>query len=112
MLVYLPNSLIEIDLPPNVSPALNRRDGFGGDISTIREICLSGGFLFFLRTSDHPGLYRVPVSGGTIQELIDLTSFRFTGAVSLWMGLDREGTPMMIRDTGTDDFYALTLDQK
>ncbi|MGC1781635.1 MAG: winged helix-turn-helix domain-containing protein [Acidobacteriaceae bacterium] len=71
-----------------------------------------GRSIYFLRTADHPGLYRVPVSGGKTQQLVDLTGFRFNGVVGVWMGLDPKGTPMMIRDIGTDDFYALTLDQK
>jgi Tol biopolymer transport system component len=71
-----------------------------------------GRSIYFLRTVDHPGLYRVPVSGGKTQQLVDLTGFRFNGVVGVWMGLDPKGTPMMIRDIGTDDFYALTLDQK
>jgi len=28
------------------------------------------------------------------------------------MGLDRQDVPMMIRDVGTNDFYALSLEEK
>ena len=72
-----------------------------------------GKSLYYLHlTGDHQGLYGYDLSGGTSQRLIDLTKFRFTGAVDLWMGLDPQDTPVMIRDTGTDDFYALSLGKK
>ena len=44
--------------------------------------------------------------------MVDLKGFRFTGAVSLWMGLDPTDTPMLLRDTGSDDIYALSLEEK
>jgi hypothetical protein len=43
---------------------------------------------------------------------VDLKGFRYTGAFTLWMGLDPTDTPMLIRDVGTDDIYALTLERK
>lgn len=71
-----------------------------------------GKSLYFLKLYGNQGLYRYDLSRGTQQRLIDLTKFRFTGAADLWMGLDPQDTPIMIRDTGTDDFYALTLGKK
>jgi eukaryotic-like serine/threonine-protein kinase len=70
-------------------------------------------FVYFLWTLDTvPGVYRVPVSGGNPERVVDLKGFRFTGAVSLWMGLDPADTPMLLRDTGSDDIYALSLEEK
>jgi WD40 repeat protein len=70
-------------------------------------------FVYFLWTLDTvPGVYRVPVSGGNPERVVDLKGFRFTGAVSLWMGLDPTDTPMLLRDTGSDDIYALSLEEK
>jgi hypothetical protein len=69
-------------------------------------------FIYFLLPWDDPGVLRVRVSGGNAERVIDLKGFRFTGAVNLWMGLDLTDTPMLIRDVGTDDIYALTLEQK
>jgi hypothetical protein len=43
---------------------------------------------------------------------VDLKEFRHTGAATFWMGLDLQDTPMLIRDVGTDDIYALALEQK
>lgn len=69
-------------------------------------------FIYFLRMGHDPGVFRVRISGGVAERVFDLKGFRHTGAFSLWMGLDPTDTPMLIRDVGTDDIYALTLEQK
>jgi Tol biopolymer transport system component/DNA-binding winged helix-turn-helix (wHTH) protein len=70
-------------------------------------------FIYFLRAwGDDPGVFRVRVSGGAEERVADLKGFRHTGAFTLWMGLDPTDTPMLLRDVGTDDIYALTLEQK
>jgi len=57
-------------------------------------------------------VFRVRVSGGNAERVVDLKGFRYTGAFSDWMGLDPTDTPMLLRDVGTADIYALTLEQK
>ena len=69
-------------------------------------------YLYFLRPWDDPGVYRVRVSDGVEERVVDLKGFRFTGALTHWMGLDPEDTPLLIRDVGTADIYALTLEEK
>ena len=61
---------------------------------------------------DDPGVFRVRVSGGNAERVVDPKRFRYTAAFTLWMGLDPTDTPMLICDVGTDDIYALTLEQK
>jgi Tol biopolymer transport system component len=69
-------------------------------------------FIYYVHTLDDPGVFRVRVSGGNAERVVDLKGFRYTGAFTLWMGLDPTDTPMLIRDIGTYDIYALTLEQK
>jgi hypothetical protein len=69
-------------------------------------------FIYFVHARADPGVFRVRVSGGNAERVVDLKGFRSTGAFGLWMGLDPTDTPMLIRDVGTDDIYALTLEQK
>jgi hypothetical protein len=45
-------------------------------------------FIYFLLPWDDPGVFRVPVSDGNAERVVDLKGFRFTGAFNLWMGLD------------------------
>ena len=70
-------------------------------------------FIYCVRLwDDDPGVFRVRVSDGTDERVVDLMGFRHTGAFTHWMGLDPQDTPMLLRDVGTDDIYALTLEQK
>ena len=71
-----------------------------------------GKFIYFLRTRNGPGVYRIRISGGDAERVVVLTGFRNTGDLLSWMSLDPADTPMLLRDTGTDDIYALTLEQK
>ena len=67
-------------------------------------------------TSCSPGMIRAcfepTYRDGNAERVVDLKGFRFTGSVGYWFGLDPADTPMLIRDVGTDDIYALTLDKK
>ena len=69
-------------------------------------------FIYFLLPYDNPGVFRIRVSGGDAERVVDLKGFRYTGAFTLWFGLDPQDTPMLLRDVGTDDIYALTLEEK
>ncbi len=57
-------------------------------------------------------MYRIAVPGGTPQRVVDVKDFRSAGAVNCWFGLDPDDTPLLLRDNGTKDIYALTLDRK
>jgi hypothetical protein len=57
-------------------------------------------------------VYRVGVSGGRVERVVDLKGFHHVGVAGLWMGLDPTDTPMLIRDTSSADIYALTLETK
>ena len=69
-------------------------------------------FIYCLDPLVDPGVFRVRASGGDAERVVDLKGFRYTGAFTLWFGLDPTDTPMLIRDVGTDDIYALTLERK
>ena len=69
-----------------------------------------GQFIYFMRMGD--GVFRVPVSGGEAIKVVDLNGFQQTGWWGDWMGLDPTDAPLFLRDVGTDDIYALTLEEK
>jgi len=69
-------------------------------------------FIYFLRGGDNPGVFRVRISDGAEGRVVDLKGFRSTGALTAWFGLDPNDAPLLIRDVGTADIYALTLEQK
>jgi Tol biopolymer transport system component/DNA-binding winged helix-turn-helix (wHTH) protein len=71
-------------------------------------------FIYYLRAWSgvkDPGVYRVRVSGGATERVVDLKGFRHSGSLNAWFNLDPTDTPMLIRDVGSDDIYALTLEQ-
>jgi DNA-binding winged helix-turn-helix (wHTH) protein/Tol biopolymer transport system component len=79
-----------------------------GNLSWSRD----GKFIYFLRVENDPGVYRISASGGEAQRVVDLKGFQITGVWTSWMSLDPEDTPLLLRDAGSKDIYALSLEQK
>lgn len=71
-----------------------------------------GQFIYFLRMSGDPGVYRIRPSGGQAERIVDLTGFHHAGRASFFMGLDPDDAPLLLRDMGGDDLYALSLEVK
>jgi hypothetical protein len=61
---------------------------------------------------DVRGVYGIRPLGGTAERIVDLKEFRYTGFFNYWMGLDPDDTPMLLREMGSNDIYALTLETK
>ena len=57
-------------------------------------------------------VYRIPIVGGKPVRLIDLAGVHLVGAFYFWFGLDPDDAPLLLRDAGTRDIYALTLEVK
>jgi Tol biopolymer transport system component/DNA-binding winged helix-turn-helix (wHTH) protein len=69
--------------------------------------------IFFLRTlKKDPGVIRISLQDGKIEKVVDLKGFQSTGWLSFWFGLDPTDSPLMLRNIGSEDIYALTLDRK
>jgi len=71
-----------------------------------------GRFLYFLRYGRNQGVFRVPVTGGKVERVVKMTDWHLTGFFGYSMSLDPTDAPLVLRDTGSDDIYALTLDEK
>jgi len=85
------------------------RKGLNGFPSWSRD----GRFIYFQRSTDDRGVFRIPISGGDEEKIVDLKEFRSMGWYpSGWQGLDPNDAPLLLRDTGTDEIYALTLESK
>jgi len=61
--------------------------------------------------NDDTGVYRIHVGGGHPERIADMKGIHLGGFWN-WMGLDPTDTPLVLRDTGSDDIYALTLEKK
>jgi serine/threonine protein kinase/Tol biopolymer transport system component len=65
-------------------------------------------FIYYLSYVDDPGVFRVRVADGQVERLFSLMNVGYTGTLGSWMGLDPTDAPLMLRDRGTNDIYALT----
>jgi Tol biopolymer transport system component len=60
-----------------------------------------------------PGYYRVPVTGGRAEKIADLKGFRGTGLMTGgWSAFDPGDNPLLLRQAGIYDIYALALERK
>jgi Tol biopolymer transport system component len=71
-----------------------------------------GQSIYFRRARGDKGLFRISIKGGTAEKIVDLKGWHDAGWWGAWMGLDPTDAPLLLRDIGSDDIYALTLDQK
>jgi eukaryotic-like serine/threonine-protein kinase len=72
-----------------------------------------GKYLYFETwVTDTPGYYRVQLGqtrGELLVDLKDLHQFS-TGSLGVWSGITPDGSPLFVRDTSTDEIYALDLE--
>jgi Tol biopolymer transport system component len=68
-------------------------------------------YIYFLRlVNGYQGVYRIRAIGGKIEPVADSKDWHITGFFSYWMALDPTDAPLLLRDVGSDDIYALTLE--
>jgi WD40 repeat protein len=68
-------------------------------------------YIFFLLLSG-AGVFRVPITGGNAELIADTKAVTPTGSFGVWFGLDPADTPLLLRDAGTQDIYALSLERQ
>ena len=67
-------------------------------------------FIYFLQYDQ--GVFRIPVAGGGEERVVDMTDWHLTGYSGFFMSLDPDDAPLVLRDTGSEDIFALTLEKK
>ena len=69
-------------------------------------------WIYFLRVKagSNNGIFRIRITGGEPELVVSLKDFKFTGWFGDWLGLDDGDAPLMLKDIGSDDIYALTLE--
>jgi Tol biopolymer transport system component len=67
-----------------------------------------GRYFYFVRFGRETSLLRVRVTDHRLEEVVSLKDFRLTGwAGGTWVGLAPDDSPLMLRDTGTQEIYVL-----
>jgi Tol biopolymer transport system component len=79
---------------------------------TFPEWSSDSQFIYFLHLEDPRGVYRIRLKGGEAEEVVDLKDWHIAGWFNQWMGLDPTDAPLLLRDIGSNDIYALTLNEK
>jgi Tol biopolymer transport system component len=64
-------------------------------------------YVYFLHAEDQPSVMRVHIADKRIERVADLRNFRITGYWGIWLGLAPDDSPLLLRDTGSQDVYAL-----
>jgi eukaryotic-like serine/threonine-protein kinase len=67
----------------------------------------NGDYVYFLHEENQPSVMRVRIRDRKIERVADLKNFRQTGFYSVWLSLAHDDSPLLLRDTGTQEIYAL-----
>ena len=72
-------------------------------------------WIYYMGSSQGKGnrltIYRVSTDGGRPELVVELPGFRGAGYDCGWIGLDPDDNPLLLRDAGTSEIYALTLER-
>jgi WD40 repeat protein len=82
-----------------------------GDVDSP-EWSRDGKYIYFRRMLGDPGVFRIPDKGGAVEKIVDLKDWHDTGWFGAYMGLDPTDAPLLLRDIGSDEIYALTLERE
>jgi len=69
-------------------------------------------YVYFLHEEDHPSVMRVRISDHKVETVADLKHFRQAGYWSVWLGMAPDDSPLLLRDTGTQEVYSLDWNTK
>jgi hypothetical protein len=54
---------------------------------------------------------RVHLTDHKVERIADLKNFRQAGFFNVWLGMAPDDSPLLLRDTGTQDVYALNFEE-
>jgi eukaryotic-like serine/threonine-protein kinase len=67
----------------------------------------TGDSVYFLHWENPSSVMRVRISDRKVERVVDLKDFRQTGHFGIWLGMAPDDSPLLLRDTGTQEIYAL-----
>jgi Tol biopolymer transport system component len=67
----------------------------------------NGDYVYFVHQEDQPGVMRISIRDPKIERVADLKDFRRTGFYGVWLGISPDDSPLLLRDVGTQEIYAL-----
>jgi serine/threonine protein kinase/Tol biopolymer transport system component len=67
----------------------------------------NGDYVYFLHEGDQPSVMRVRIRDRKPERVADLKDFPQAGYYGYWLGLAPDDSPLLLRDLGTQEIYAL-----
>jgi eukaryotic-like serine/threonine-protein kinase len=67
----------------------------------------NGDYVYFLHGENQPSVMRIRIRDRRLERVADLKNFRQTGYWSFWLGVAPDDSPLLLRDIGTKEIYAL-----
>jgi eukaryotic-like serine/threonine-protein kinase len=67
----------------------------------------AGDCVYFLHEGDQPYVMRVRIRDRKLERVADLKNFRQAGFFGHWLGMAPDDSPLLLRDTGTQEIYSL-----
>jgi eukaryotic-like serine/threonine-protein kinase len=64
-------------------------------------------YVYFLRPFKNGGVERVDIRDRQVEQVVSLKGFRMTGRFGVWLGLAPDDSPLLLKDTGTQDVVAM-----
>jgi serine/threonine protein kinase/Tol biopolymer transport system component len=64
-------------------------------------------YVYFLHEENDPAVMRVRLRDRKIERVADLKNLRLAGFYSVWLSLAPDDSPLLLRDTGTQEIYSL-----
>jgi serine/threonine protein kinase/Tol biopolymer transport system component len=66
-----------------------------------------GKYVYFVRYPENAAVLRIRIRDRKLEQIVDLKDFTPTGYWGVWLGLDPNDSPLLLRDAGTQDVYSL-----
>ncbi len=66
-----------------------------------------GQYVYLIRFLENAAVLRIRISDKKLEQIADLKGFTSTGWWGVWLGLDPDDSPLMLRDAGTQDVYSV-----
>jgi hypothetical protein len=69
----------------------------------------NGDYIYFMRTAptNERGIFRIRISDHKLEQVASLKDFRQAPDFGFWTGVAPDDSPLLVRDAGTQDIYAL-----
>jgi hypothetical protein len=63
-------------------------------------------YVYFLHEENEPAVMRIRIRDRKVEWVVDLKNFRQAGFYGVWLSLAPGDSPLILRDTGTQEIYA------